>query len=177
MKKTYAFLALVGALCACGSRTALEDGSALGGDLLPDGAVNTADPALFVGTWTCESTTTGNDGDGNYSDSGTEVLTVVANPDGSLTMTAVTHDVGVCPSLTWFVSGSTATIEGGQTCPSDYPYPSPPPASLGTHERNLRGFGQCGNVPTGPLLAHGGGMARQHGQLLRHVHERSGRRR
>jgi hypothetical protein len=74
---------------------------------------------------------TRHDGAGNYSTSSTEILMVVGNSDGSLTMRLTTllvpSDPGdgsyVCPSLSWLISGSTATISGGQTCP-DPPGPT-----------------------------------------------------
>jgi hypothetical protein len=118
--KTYAVLTVAGALCTCGSRTALWDGDAVGAsDLLPDGAeVPNDDTSLFVGTWTCMDTATGYDpGHETLPVSSTETVTFVPASGGSLEMTIGVASGGPICSLNFSISGSTARVIGEQqTC-------------------------------------------------------------
>jgi hypothetical protein len=116
-----------GATLAGGPNGADANGAA-GGD---GGTGSGGTSAVFVGTWTCMGTATGTDQPNTppYSEDIKDIASLVANSDGSLTMTVDTQllyeghyeDDGSCSSLKWNIEGSTATTAGGQSCPDGEP--------------------------------------------------------
>ena len=121
--RTHAILAFACALsCACGARTAWDDGSSIGGgyELPPDGGPAAAAAAApFVGTWICDDTYTVTS-DSPGAQSITDILTFVENANGTLTMTgriagSTLFDGGgsPCAVYTFVVSGSMATAISG----------------------------------------------------------------
>jgi hypothetical protein len=119
--KLLPFLAAASLVGGC-SRTGLDLGIS-DSFTEPDGAViNGDDSSLFVGRWICKDTdTTTLPGQPIFYT--TDLLTFVADSDGTLTMTGETLagpgasvDPGPCTTFTFYPWGSTATASGGVPC-------------------------------------------------------------
>lgn len=98
-----AFFAVAASLVACSNSSSSGSGG---------------NPSTFVGTWSCNGTSTYNPPLAPPS-SATTSLIVTANPDGTITTTTAGPDGGTadgsCP-FKWSLSGSTATAISGQSC-------------------------------------------------------------
>jgi hypothetical protein len=111
------------AMAACSGSTAGNGAGSDGGN--PDGAGSSSgggdsasDP--FVGSWVCTGTSsltfTQPAGHKPETDSFTTDVTIVANGDGSETITGQAVDGGPTCVTKATVSGNTATLESGQSC-------------------------------------------------------------
>jgi hypothetical protein len=94
------------------------DGSSEAGGSEAGGEAGPSDP--FVGSWVCEGTEsltfTAPKGEAPLMSGFASDVTVTANADGSVTATSETVDGGFSCALKSAVSGSTATLESGQSC-------------------------------------------------------------
>lgn len=119
VRRSLAPLVLASALVSCGSndRAVADPGGFADAGAGADGAPKTpsaahdAGPVItnpFAGYWTCPFTT-------NSGFQGTATFDFTLNPDGTLSSTSPELASAAC-SLTWSVSGSTATVVAGTTC-------------------------------------------------------------
>lgn len=125
--KLLPFLAVASLLGGC-SRTGIDLGDPSDSYTEPDGAViNGDDTSLFVGKWICKDTNaTTIPGESTFYS--TDLLTFVANSNGTLTMTGETlvgpgasPDGGAdpCAIFTFYPWGPTATASSGPPCSFD----------------------------------------------------------
>jgi hypothetical protein len=111
----WVLLAAVG--CSSSHHSSNDD---TGGDGGADASEEAGPSDPFVGSWVCEGTEsltfTEPKGEAPMMSGFASDVTVTANADGSLTATSEAVDGGFSCALKSAVSGSTATLESGQSC-------------------------------------------------------------